>query len=274
MSIVFVFAATKMESGIIARMMRAKTHLPSQKAITIGEIGSNQIALVTTGMGPRNARAAARRVFHPSDSLPREVRDELPFPDATIIGGLAGSLVTWIGEGDVLLYESCLSATKPERRIGCSSQMVESMARSLGLNRLASKRCIGISTDRIAQRDRDRERLAESGATVVDMETFEVAACSAAAGVPVAVIRSVSDSPGSRMPDLNRALNSGGEFNRWALAPILAASPVATLRLFRASRRAIAALERALEAVLGTCPLVDVAGFPAGQEAEHCRIQQ
>ena len=254
MSVVFVFAATKMESGIIARMMRGKSHPPNQKAIIIGEIGPNQILLVNTGMGPRNARKAARLVYQCSTTLSNGVRGTLPVPDAAIITGLAGSLVRWIGEGEIVIYQDCLSATKGAGPLVCSSRMMESMTRSLRSKGLECKTVTAISSDRIAQADEDRERLAETGAAVVDMESYEVVACSAAAGIPVAVIRAVSDSPGCRMPDLNRALTAAGEFNRWALASLLAADPLATLRLFKGSKRAIGALEQALEAFLCTLP--------------------
>jgi nucleoside phosphorylase len=276
MSVVFVFAATKMESGVIARMMSRKSHLPNQKTIIIGEIGSNQIVLVNTGMGPRNARIAAGRVFQSSSTLASGVRGTLPVPDAAIITGLAGSLVRGIGEGEIVAYRACLSATGGQGPIVCSSPMIESVTRSLGLKGLICKSVTGISSDRIAQADRDRERLAETGAVVVDMESFDVAACSAAAGVPVAAIRAVSDSPGSRMPDLNRALNPGGEFNRWALAPVLAGAPLATLRLFKGSKRAIGALEQAMDAFLSTCRDEEISQWrldkmesPSGLKNEH-----
>jgi len=88
------------------------------------------------------------------------------------------------------------------------------------------------------------------------MESFEIAAFSMAAGLPVAVVRSVSDSPGSRMPDLNRALAPTGDFNNWRLATVLAVNPFATFRLFRASRLAIAALGQALDAIFSGTPLL------------------
>ena len=261
MGVLFVFAATKMESGIIARMMRGTRHLPNQKAITLGKIGSNQIVLVSTGMGPRNARNTAGRVFQCCSTSATGFGRSLPLPDAAIVTGLAGSLVGSIGEGDIVAYRDCLSTTEGTGPIVCSSRMMESMARALGLRGLACKPATGISSSRIVQADQDRERLARTGAAVVDMESFEVAACSAAAGIPVAVIRAVSDSPGSRMPDLNRALNPGGDFNRWALAPVLASAPLATLRLFKGSKRAIGALEQALDAFLCTCPDEDIGGW-------------
>jgi len=240
-----------MESRIVERMMRAKTHPPDAKNATIGEIGGNHVLLVSTGMGPHLARTAAVRFLPAPDPRASALRDT-PVPDAVIIAGLAGSLTPSIGEGDIVIYENCLSATKKQDSISCSAKLVESVTRLLRDHGLESKAVTGISSPRIARLDQDREALAVSGADVVDMESFEIAAHSVAAGVPVTVIRAISDSPGSSMPDLNRALDSAGGFNRWALASVLASRPLATVRLFRASRRAIAVLERALSAMLSS----------------------
>src|SRR5262245_26602087 len=274
MSRVFVFTATKMESRIVERMMRATTHPPGTRGTTLGRIGDNQILLVKTGMGPRNARAAAAGLLQPSGSCANDLRD-MPVPDAVIVTGLAGSLSPVIGEGDIIVYQKCLGATEGANSISCSAELVESATRLFQEHGLKSKTATGISSPRIAQLDRDRELLAESGAAVVDMESFEIAACSVAAGVPVAVIRAVSDSPGSSMPNLNRALDSAGGFNRWVLASVLVARPLATAKLFKSSRRAIAALERALGAILSKQFVgVGPGGMPAGHMGALSQIQR
>jgi len=263
-----------MESRIVERMMRAKTYPPGTTRTTVGEIGDNQVVLVNTGMGPHNARAAAVRLLAGPDSHANAFRDT-PVADAVIVTGLAGSLASGIAEGDIVIYRNCLSTTEKQDSITCSANIIESVTRSLKEHGLKSKAATGISSPRIAQLDRDREALAVSGAQVVDMESFEIAACSAAAGVPVAVVRAVSDSAGSSMPDLNRALNSAGGFDRWALALVLAARPLATLRLFKASRRAMAALERALSAILsGQFAGIGPATMQAGRTGTLSQIQR
>jgi nucleoside phosphorylase len=248
-----------MEGRIIERMMRDKSHPPGQKAATVGHIGHNKVVLLTTGMGPRNAKIVASQVLRSTEPFSEGLRDMPQAPNAVLITGLAGSLVPWIGEGDIVIYENCLSemdkqTCTPCSPIPCSPDLIESMTSSLGSRGLRSKIVTGITSPRIAQKDQDRARLAGNGAAVVDMESFQMAACSAAARVPVAVIRAISDSPGSRMPDLNRALTPRGDFDRWTLAGLLVGSPFATARLFKASRRAIAALEQALGTVLSSFP--------------------
>jgi len=265
MSLVFIFAATTMESGIIERLMRAKTHPPEAKNTTIGRVGENRVVLVKTGMGPLNAKAAAQRALGLAGSRQLAALGSFPNPDAVLITGLAGSLVAWIEKGDIVIYQNCLSTTGSHQSIKCSPGIVESMTRSLETLGLKSKIASGISSPRIAQHDRDREWLAEAGGAVVDMESFEIAECSEAVGVPVAVVRAVSDSRDSHMPDLNSALNGSGEFNRWRLASALISRPFAASGLFRSSRRALSALERALAAILSRAP-IDGASFecPAG----------
>ena len=270
MSRLLVFTATKMEGRVVQRMMDAKTYSPQAGGTTIGKIGNNEIAVVSTGMGPLNAAAAARDLL--KGRVERHGHSNGEFsPDAVIITGLAGSLAPVIAEADIVLYEKCLSESRNRESIHLSPEMIESIAQSLEIRGLNSRKAIGITSSRIARLDQDRQSLAQAGAAVVDMESFEIAACAVNAGIPVAVMRVISDSPGSRLPDLNRALTDRGEFDRWVLAAVLAASPIATARLFKASRRAIAALERAIFPVLSE--FGTHSGLPDAQ-APHSRALQ
>jgi adenosylhomocysteine nucleosidase len=255
MSLVFVFMATKMEGAAAKRLMLHKTRVRATETITKGRIGENDVVLVITGMGPQNAKTAARRILQQRVQALSPDCLEGPAPDVALVSGLAGSLVPSTGGADIVVYQNCLSDQDSDRSISCPAQLVESVTRTLASNSLQSRKVTGVSSAGIVQHDEERRRLADTGASVVDMESFEIAECCASAGVPVAVLRAISDGPGARMPDLNRALGSNGRFDRWALASVLAASPLATVRLFRASRRAIAALEQALEAVLSSTSL-------------------
>jgi hypothetical protein len=82
------------------------------------------------------------------------------------------------------------------------------------------------------------------------MESYPILQASAAAGIPAGVLRVVSDSVDRTLPDLNQALNeSGGLDNRKALGVALR-SPVATLKLIAANKRAMQRLAAPLEIVL------------------------
>jgi hypothetical protein len=82
------------------------------------------------------------------------------------------------------------------------------------------------------------------------METYSILDVAAAAGIPAAVLRVVSDSINRPLPNFNRALNdTGGLDGRKALRVALG-SPWRTARLLVANRRAMQELSKALEIIL------------------------
>ena len=91
----------------------------------------------------------------------------------------------------------------------------------------------------------------KSGASVVDMESYEIIAAASKAGAPITVLRIVADSLEQRMPDFNRALRTDGDFDGWKALKVALGSPLLTAKLVAANRRAIRGLRRALEIVLG-----------------------
>ena len=92
--------------------------------------------------------------------------------------------------------------------------------------------------------------MAESGAAVVDMESYSILEAAAGAGIPVAVLRVVSDSIDRVLPNLNRALNDAGGLDGRRALRVALGSPVRTLRLMAANKRAMQGLTKALEIVL------------------------
>ncbi len=96
----------------------------------------------------------------------------------------------------------------------------------------------------------DKLALAKSGANAVDMESYEILAVAAQAGVPAAVLRVVSDTPDTKMPDFNRALNQDGALDGRKALRIALTSPMRTARLLAANKRAMSHLAKALEIIL------------------------
>jgi hypothetical protein len=96
----------------------------------------------------------------------------------------------------------------------------------------------------------ERLALAQSGATVIDMESYEIVAAANRAQVPVSVLRVVSDSLERKMPDFDRALKPDGDFDRLKALRLAVGSPLRTCKMIAASRRAIRHLEIALEVIL------------------------
>ncbi len=72
----------------------------------------------------------------------------------------------------------------------------------------------------------------------------------ARAGVPAVVLRVVSDSLDAEMPDFNPALNAQGALDGRTALWIALGSPLETLRLLAANKRAIERLTPAVKLIL------------------------
>ena len=238
MSLVYVFAASPNEGEPVRKIAEvADSH-------SLGRCGSNEVFFIVSGMGPRNARKRAKEV------LGIGTGPTVPLPDAVLVIGLCGGLTESLPEGRVIAYTACKSTDAAKPMLSCSPNVVDQVVTLLVSSGISCDRALGITSPRIAVNRQERLALAESGAAVVDMETYSILETAATAGVPVAVLRVVADSLDRVLPDLNRALDdTGGLDGRKALRVALA-SPVRTAKLLAANKRAMQRLTKALEIVL------------------------
>lgn len=238
MSLLYVYAATQAEADAVIRAVNENTRRsrPTESRLLIGP---NEVVVVTTGMGPRQARDRA------AESLSKET------PEAVIITGSCGSLTQSLVEGSVVIYTDCLSADG-QQPTPCSASLADSVTNRLQREGIKCTRVVGITTHRIATTTNEKLDLARSGAGAVDMESYEVVAAATARGVPSVVIRVVSDSVERALPDFNRALKPNGEVNPWAMLRIVLGSPLLTAKLVSLNRKAMATLTPVLRAVLST----------------------
>jgi 4-hydroxy-3-methylbut-2-en-1-yl diphosphate reductase len=205
-----------------------------------GRVGPVTLAVERTGMGLAKAGQAARRL---SAVTP---------PAAIAIAGLGGALTSGLVPGDIVVADRLIDATGAEVARLVSAPLLAAELRRSGLR---ARTGTVVSADHIVAGD-ERGALAALGADVVDMESTALA--EAQRGVPLAVVRAVSDTPGvelfspagalGALKALRALRSSRRALARWAAAvgpkQILLAEP----RSFCAGvRRAIETVERALE---------------------------
>jgi nucleoside phosphorylase len=222
MSRVFVFAASDMEGQPVREIS-----------------GPNDLVLNIAGMGPRNATAKAEAVIRKDDK-----------PDAVVVIGLCGGLTESLAEGTIVAYSECFSTERGTFPLRCCPKGSQAMLEMLAAARIPCDRAVGITSGRIATTRDERLALAKSGATVVDMESYCIARVAAQFGIPVVVLRVVSDSIDRKLPDLNRALDDGGALDNRKALKVALASPLRTARLLAANKRAMQRLKPALEVAL------------------------
>jgi 4-hydroxy-3-methylbut-2-enyl diphosphate reductase len=210
---------------------------PEARAIRRGLNGNGTV--LNTGYGPRRsaARATALR--------------QVPF-GSLAVAGVGGGLTRDLRPGD-LVVASEIRDEAGSTLISCpSAPLLAGELRRSGLR----VRVGPVVTVGHLVRGGQRERLAASGALVVDMESAQLA--QAAEGKPLAVIRAVSDTPdhpllspgvvGGGLAALRSLRAAGPALARWAAAAgqrqVLLAGP----RSFCAGvERAIQIVERVLE---------------------------
>jgi adenosylhomocysteine nucleosidase len=222
MSLLCVFAATEMEGQSVRQIA-----------------GRNKLELVIGGMGPRNAKAKAESV------LAGTLR-----PDAIAVIGLCGGLSPSLSEGSIVAYTDCISTEATQPRLQCSRNITNAMTAALRSSKIACDQVVGITSPRVATTKEDRLNLAKSGANVVDMESYSIARVAAAAKIPFVVLRVVSDSIDRKLPDLNRALDPSGALDGRKALRVALGSPVKTVKLLAANKRAMQRLAPALAVAL------------------------
>ena len=251
MPLVYVFAASKMEAQPVL-VLAALNGTPGQGSTgLIIEHGDARFAVIITGMGTRNAEAKADTAL----GLAAPGVDGGPplagKPDAVLVIGLCGGLTQSLREQQIVAYTECLS-TGPNKAppLQCSPALTDGIVRRLQQQGIAVDRVIGITSPRIASTKADRLALAKSGAAAVDMESYPIVSAAARAGVPAIVLRVVSDSLDTEMPDFNPALNAQGALDGRKALWIALGSPLETYRLLAANKRAMERLTPAVKLIL------------------------
>ena len=250
MSRIFVFAASKMEVRPVLELTRpnAADGLPAPGATL--RAGPNELTLIVSGMGPQLARKTGAESLSAWMDQHGSDRVSGGKPDAVLVIGLCGGLIRSLPQSRLVLYKSCLSGAG-EPRLDCAPAITSRLAQLLGSGGMACESVVGITSPRIAATTADRLTLASSGAGVVDMESYEFIAAAERASVPAAVLRVVSDSIDSTLPDFNHALNADGALDGRKALRVALGSPVQTFRLLAQNKRAMRELAAALMIVLG-----------------------
>ena len=149
--------------------------------------------------------------------------------------GLCGGLTQSLREQQIVAYTECLSTgLNKAPPLQCPPALTDDIVRRLQEQGITVDRVIGITSPRIATTKTDRLTLAKSGAAAVDMESYPILSAAARAGVPAVVLRVVSDSLDTEMPDFNPALNAQGALDGRKTLWIALGSPLERCRLLSA----------------------------------------
>ena len=188
-----------------------------------------------TGIGPVAAGAAAEAVL------------ERNSPANALAVGLCGAASPSLDAGDALIYGSI-------QHLGDDPIVLDGALAARVASRLpdAFTGIRGLSVDNVvSSAARKRELFETGGIDALDMESFALVRRLRAAGVRVAVLRTVSDGPHHDLPDLSGAIDNDGKLAGTALAVAMLSRPGAAWRMSLGSLRALRAIERCVARLFG-----------------------
>lgn len=250
MSHVYIFAATKWEARAVERIRSVTWTGGAEDQRTSGTTGRNRVRVFVTGVGPAAARASVQSMIAALE------RRELPRPDALCVIGACGSLRARLSENTIVTYGTCLreQAAPPKggSRTECSYALIQRAKAALDAEGIRCEIVAGITSPTVAAGRSEKLRLAEYGADVVDMESYEILAAASEAGIARLAVRVISDSLDREMPDFTRAIRPAGDTDTLLATRIALRAPISTLRMIVAQQRAVARLSRAMEVVLAS----------------------
>jgi 4-hydroxy-3-methylbut-2-en-1-yl diphosphate reductase len=201
--------------------------------------GAPEAYVHRTGMGPRNAAAAARKLRRmPGDAL--------------LVIGFCGALERGLRPGEIVIADRVYAADdEGHQQVSVTCPNAERLAQALAESGLSARVSPVVCVGRLALGER-REQLAKAGATAVDMESVWLTG--GAGERPFGVVRIVLDTPER-------------ELFRPQMVPF-------ALRAGSALRRTASALQRqvsrhGLHTLWSGVPLTGGSGQTSGGESER-----
>ena len=139
MSLVYVFAASGLEANPVRKLALASGSNSTLRC------GLNDLVLITSGMGPANARKNAEAAL--MSSLPTS---NGPKPNAVLIIGLCGGLTPSLPERRIVAYTECRATDANKPLLRCSEPITNTVVQLMKRSSTLCDRVVGITSPNIA----------------------------------------------------------------------------------------------------------------------------
>ena len=183
MKTIAILVAMKMEADqLIKRIQSPQPEKSAGRQFLRGRIGDAEVVLHRCGWGMANAAKGARALIGYAK------------PDALINYGVSGGMTADIGLGDTVIAVSSYPASGKYHKTGAAIPTDETLADfAAQILPDAKKAPVSTSLGLIVNKKRKARIVAASGTACMDMESYTAAKTARELGVPLLVIRSMSD---------------------------------------------------------------------------------
>lgn len=162
--------------------------------------------------------------------LAQSTPDFLPASGVLVLG-LCGSLSPHLAVGDAVLYRECRDLAGQAWPCQVSSALYPPV--------------MALTSDRLIATAQEKQHLATTHhADVVDMEGVAILSVLGPLGIPVTMLRVVSDDAQHDLPEIGAAIDAQGNLQSWPLALGLLRQPIAASRLIRGSLQGLKKLQQ------------------------------
>ena len=225
----FVFALRQEAVGILDRLKRCKTTRGNGWTFHTGRIEDISVAIVLSGVGQKNAEAATNILL------------DVFVPKLICSAGYAGGCSSRLKQSNICVPEQVMRGSDKQaldlsKRIPQRTSMMPNKLTLLTVN------------DVVESPEQKRTFYEQTGAELVDMETFAVAEVCRTREVPFLSIRVILDAVEDRVPhDITKILehmDKGTSRFSGAILGSLWSRPSVVLDLVSLKRRALTAAER------------------------------
>ena len=225
----FVFALRQEAVGILDRLQRSRTTSGNGWTFHTGKIGDTSTTLLLSGVGQKNAEEATKVLI------------DVFAPKLICSAGYAGGLSSRLKHANICV---------PEQVIRGSDRQALDLSNSIPQKTVPLPNRLSLLTvNDVAESPKQKRMLHEqTGAEIVDMETFAVADVCRIRGVPFVSIRVILDTVNDRIPkDIAKilaGLNKGAARFTGTIFGNIWSRPSVMLDFVSLKRRAFTATER------------------------------
>ena len=225
----FVFALRQEAAGILDRLKRSQTTCGNGWVFHTGKIDDVSVAIVLSGVGQENTEEATKILI------------DVFAPKSICSAGYAGGLSSRLRQSDICV---------PEQVIRASDRQALDLSRSIPQTTLSMPGKLTLLTvkDVAATPEQKRTLHEQTGAELVDMETFAVADVCRVRKIPFLSIRIILDAVEDRIPqDITKVLeglNQGSVRFAGTILGSVWSRPSVMFDLVSLKRRAFSATER------------------------------
>ena len=192
--------------------------------------------VIPIAIGEKNADKIWDNQQFSADHLPKNV----------LMIGLCGSLSAQHSVGDIVLYQACI---KGNLALATDERLTTAIKRRLNPN---IPLVTALTSDRVINSTREKKLLAQTyPTTVVDMEGFNYLKILKDQGIPVAMLRIVSDDIRYDLPDLDYAIDQDGNIQTIPMVISMLRQPKAAIKLIKGSFKGLQVLKKVAQQLVG-----------------------